>query len=311
MSRFTHASIVRGVIDIPAGLALSQESFNGEAGRAFIAELPHRAADFLSRWSLRLDGPSHYGMCALVLPVLRADGSRAALKLQYLDDETAGEPIALRTWAGEGAVRLLKYDTTTGTLLLERLDATRALTHEPDTRAATLVIARLLARLTTVSAPPELHRRLGTLTTAMLERTPAALPRIPAPSDRHLIEDCAAAVREVATEPGDRLLHWDLHYDNVLAVADATHDDRGPWLAIDPKPLAGDPGFELFPALDNRFDPDEIRWRFDAMTDVIGIDRARARAWTLGRVLQNTLWSIESGGQPAPDHLEIARRLRG
>ncbi|MEV0735146.1 aminoglycoside phosphotransferase family protein [Streptomyces sp. NPDC050549] len=295
------------MIDIPAGLAASQERFNGEAGRAFVAALPHRVADFLSRWSLRLDGPSRYGMCALVLPVLRADGTRAALKLQYLDDETTGEPIALRTWAGEGAVRLLDYDTETGTLLLERLNPTRTLTHAPDTRAATLVIARLLARLTTVSAPPELHRRLGEVAAAMLERTPAALPRLPDPSDRHLIEDCASAVREVATEPGDRLLHWDLHYDNVLAPES---EARGPWLAIDPKPLAGDPGFELFPALDNRFDPDEIRWRFDAMTDVIGVDRARARAWTLGRVLQNTLWSVEAGRPPAPDHLEIARRLR-
>lgn len=314
--------MVGAVIDIPAALVTSQERFNGAAGRAFVAELPHRAAGFLDRWSLRLDGPSMYGMCALVLPVLRADGTRAALKLQYLDEETAGEPIALRAWGGDGAVRLLEYDEGTGTLLLERLDASRALTHEPDSRAAALVIARLLARLTAVSAPPELRRRLGPLTTAMLERTPSALLRLPDPADRRLIGDCAAAVREVAAEPGDRLLHWDLHYDNVLAptepesgtttataTATAT-EDRGPWLAIDPKPLAGDPGFELFPALDNRFAPDEIRWRFDAMTDVIGLDRARARAWTLGRVLQNALWSVADGRAPAPDHLEIGRRLR-
>ncbi|MFD4878388.1 aminoglycoside phosphotransferase family protein [Streptomyces sp. NPDC058420] len=307
--------MVGAVIDIPAALVTSQERFNGAAGRAFVAELPHRAAGFLDRWSLRLDGPSMYGMCALVLPVLRADGTRAALKLQYLDEETAGEPIALRTWGGDGAVRLLEYDDGTGTLLLERLDASRALTHEPDSRAAALVIARLLARLTAVSAPPELHRRLGPLTTAMLERVPSALPHLPDPADRRLIEDCAAAVREVADEPGDRLLHWDLHYDNVLGThteteSDTDTEDRGPWLAIDPKPLAGDPGFELFPALDNRFDPDEIRWRFDAMTDVIGLDRARARAWTLGRVLQNALWSQADGRAPAPDHLEIGRRLR-
>ncbi|WP_443066913.1 aminoglycoside phosphotransferase family protein [Streptomyces sp. NBC_01261] len=304
MSRFTHASIVGGVIDIPAALLASQDRFNGAAGRAFVAELPQRAADFLDLWSLRLNGPSMYGNCALVLPVLRADGTRAALKLQYLDEETAGEPVALRTWAGDGAVELLEYDDGTGTLLLERLDASRALTHEPDSRAAALVIARLLARLTAVSAPPELRQHLGTLAAAMLERVPAALPGLPDPADRRLIEDCAAAVREVAAEPGDRLLHWDLHYDNVLAA------DRERWLAIDPKPLAGDPGFELFPALDNRFDADEIRWRFDAMTDVMGLDRARARAWTLGRVLQNALWAIEDGSRPAPDHLEIARRLR-
>lgn len=98
-------------------------------------------------------------------------------------------------------------------------------------------------------------------------------------------------------EPGDRLLHWDIHDENVLA------GDRSPWLAIDPKPLAGDPGFELWPALNSRFDPDDIRWCFDAMTDVLGLDR------TLGRLSQNALWGVE-GGRPVDDaQLETARRL--
>ena len=303
MTRFTHVGSVAGVIDIPAELIASQHKYNRAAGRAFIAALPQRATDFLDRWELRLDGPSMYGMCALVLPVLRADGTPAALKLQHLDEETAGEPLALRVWAGDGAVRLLEHDATTGTLLLERLDATRMLTHLPDSREATLVIARLLTDLTAAPAPKEM-RRLGDITTAMLDRTPGALHQIADPADRHLIEDCAAAVREVAPAPGDRLLHWDLHYDNVLAAT------RAPWLAIDPKPLSGTPAFELFPALDNRFDPAEIRWRFDAMTEVMNLDRDRARAWTLARVLQTSLWELNAGRPPVPDHLEIARQLR-
>ena len=303
MTRFTHVGSVAGVIDIPAELIASQHKYNRAAGRAFIAALPQRATDFLDRWELRLDGPSMYGMCALVLPVLRADGTPAALKLQHLDEETAGEPLALRVWAGDGAVRLLEHDATTGTLLLERLDATRMLTHLPDSREATLVIARLLTHLTAVPAP-EGMRRLGDIVTAMLEQTPRAVRQIPDPTHRRLIEDCAATVREVADQPGDRLLHWDLHYDNVLATA------RAPWLAIDPKPLAGDPAFELFPALDNRFDPAEIRWRFDAMTEVMHLDRDRSRAWTLARVLQTSLWEIRAGRPPVPDHLEIAHQLR-
>lgn len=303
MSRFTHVGRVRDVIDIPEELAATQAQYNGEAGRAFIAGLPDLAAGFLRRWDLRTDGPSMYGMCALVLPVTRrTDGTRAVLKMQLLDEETAGEPLALRTWNGDGAVRLLAHDATTGTMLLERLDAARMLTHLPDAREATLVIARLLAHLTAVPAPPGL-RRLEDLARGMLDRLPGALSRVPE-ADRHLLQDCAAALREVVAEPGDRLLHWDLHYDNVLAA------DRAPWLAIDPKPLAGHPGFELFPAIDNRFDPDEIRWRFDAMTEVLALDRTRSRAWTLARVLQNALWSIESGRAPAPHHLEIGRRLR-
>ncbi|MBD0424957.1 hydroxyurea phosphotransferase [Streptomyces sp. TRM S81-3] len=292
------------MIDVPDALAVSQAKYNGEAGRAFIDSLPALAAGFLDRWDLRLDGPSMHGWAALVLPVVRRrDGTPAVLKLQILGEETEGEPVALRLWDGDGAVRLLDHDEATGTMLLERLDPSRMLSHVEDSREAVLVIAGLLAHLTAGPAPAGL-RRLGDIAQDMLDRTPRALDRIPDPGARRLVADCAAAVREVAGEPGDRLLHWDLHYDNVLA------SDRAPWLAIDPKPLAGDPGFDLMPALDNRYDPGEVRWRFDAMTDVLGLDRERARAWTLGRVLQNCLWNVDDDDPLEEQQLEIARRLR-
>ncbi|MFI9832567.1 aminoglycoside phosphotransferase family protein [Streptomyces sp. NPDC051913] len=292
------------MIDIPDGLAAAQEKFNGAAGRAFIAGLPERAEHFLAAWELRPDGTAMHGVSALVLPVLRTDGTGAVLKLQPLDEESEGEPVALRVWDGDGAVRLLDHDAATGTMLLERLDPRRMLSYDPDSRRAVLVIARLLAHLTTAPAP-EGMRGLGDIARAMLERTPWALERIADKEARGLLAHCAAAVREVVDEPGDRLLHWDLHYDNVLGA------DRADWLAIDPKPLAGDPGFDLLPAIDNRFDPGEVRWRFDALTDVLALDRARARAWTLGRVLQNCLWEIEDGRALEPEQLEIVRRLRG
>ncbi|WP_037887957.1 aminoglycoside phosphotransferase family protein, partial [Streptomyces viridochromogenes] len=291
------------VIDIPRELAASQQRYNGEAGRAFIAELPGLTAAFLDRWGLTADGPPMHGVSALVLPVLRRDGTPAVLKLQLLDEESEGEPVALRAWDGDGAVRLLDHDEATGTMLLERLDSSRMLAHVPDVHESVLVIARLLAHLTSFAAPAGL-RRLGDIARDMLDETPWALKRIGDPGTRRIAADCAAAVREVVDEPGDRLLHWDLHDENVLAAG------RAPWVAIDPKPLAGDPGFELWPALANRFDPADVRWRFDAMTDVLGLDRARARAWTYGRLLQNLLWSVEDGDVPEEKDLEIARRLR-
>ncbi|MEU9555670.1 aminoglycoside phosphotransferase family protein [Streptomyces fumanus] len=290
------------MIDVPEALAVSQAKYNGAAGRAFVAALPGLAARYLDRWELVLDGPAMHGWAALVLPVVRADGLPAVLKLQILDDETEGEPVALARWDGDGAVRLLDHDPATGTMLLERLDSARPLGRVQDSREAVLILARLLARLTAVPAPPGL-RDLGDIARGMLERTPWALARIPDPQARRLVGDCAAALREVADEPGDRLLHWDLHYDNVLAA------DRAPWLAIDPKPLSGDPGFDLMPALDNRYDPAETRWRFDALTDVLGLDRERARAWTLGRALQNILWNLEDGDPVEREQLEIAREL--
>ncbi len=87
------------------------------------------------------------------------------LKLQILDAETEGEPVALRLWDGDGAVRLLDHDPATGTMLLERLDPTRTLAHVADSREAALVVARLLAHLTATPAPPGL-RHLGDIARA-------------------------------------------------------------------------------------------------------------------------------------------------
>ncbi|OKJ99436.1 hydroxyurea phosphotransferase [Streptomyces sp. CB03234] len=276
------------VIEVPAELARVQSEINGEEGRAFIAALPGRAERFLAEWGLRRTGPVMHGWSALVLPVVAGDGTRAALKLQLLDEESEGEAPALRAWDGRGAVRLLADDPETGTLLLERLDEGRHLSAVEDAREATRILAELMARLVAVDAPAGM-RSLGDIAAEMLDDVPEAVEALEKEDDRRLLRDCAAAVREVAGEPGDRLLHWDLHFDNVLA------SDREPWLAIDPKPLAGDPGFELLPSLFNRFDPDEVLWRFDLMTEVLGLDRERARAWTLGRVLQDSLWDVEDG----------------
>ncbi|MFD0312194.1 aminoglycoside phosphotransferase family protein [Streptomyces sp. NPDC127119] len=266
--------------------------------------LLERGGRFLERWGLRQEGAPMSGQVSVVLPVVRGDGTRAVLKLQDLDEETAGEGLALRTWGGDGVVRLLDEDAESGTLLLERLDEDRPLAGVPDVMKATSVLAELLARITAVPAPAGL-RRLDSVTADMFERLPAVTRSLAAEDDRRLLADCAAAVREVADEPGDRLLHWDLHFENILAA------DREPWLVIDPKPLAGDPCFELLPALWNRCEEGALERRFDLMTEVLGVDRERARAWTLGRVLQNSLWRVEEGGGLDEDQAGIARLLLG
>ncbi|MFI1660281.1 aminoglycoside phosphotransferase family protein [Streptomyces sp. NPDC020472] len=288
------------MIRVPEELARSQVKYNGEAGRLFVDGLPGRAEEFLGRWGLRVTGPSMHGVASLVLPVER-DGVPAALKMQLLDEESEGEPVGLRVWDGAGAVRLLDHDAATGTMLLERLDEARPLSTVADTREALGIVADLLARLVAVPAPEGL-RTLADIAAGMLAEVPEATALLGA-DDAAVLRDCAAAVREVAGEPGDRLLHWDLHFGNVLAGG------REPWLAIDPKPLAGDPGFDLLPALMDRFDPDEALWRFDLLAEVVG-DRRRAVAWTLGRVLQNGLWDVEDG-EPGldPEQVALARIL--
>ncbi|MBE1588761.1 aminoglycoside phosphotransferase family protein [Nonomuraea angiospora] len=281
-------------IKVPAALTESHVKWDGEAGRAWSAALPALAERYLEEWALRLDGEPRHGVVSLVLPVLREDGTKAALKLQPVTDENATEAPGLRTWAGDASVLLLDSDPDTGTLLLERLEADRSLSGMPDDMKALGILADLLARLVSYQAPEGL-RRLADIARAMLDDVDRAVAKLPRESDRHWMRYCAGAVGELVSEPGDRLLHWDLHYDNVLAA------EREPWLSIDPKPLAGDPGFDLLPALHNRWDDvvatgDVTRGvlrRFDLMVDRLGLDPRRAAGWTLGRVLQNALWDVK------------------
>ena len=285
--------------EIPADLVESHGKFFGAAGEPWLTALPTLAATCLDRWQLRLDGPPMCGAVAMVLPVLRADGTRAALKLQPVDEETSGEPIALRAWGGNGAVVLLEHDPDSGAMLLERLNAERALSTVHDDLAALQVIADLLARLSAVAAPAGV-RRLADVTVALLGRVPRALSLQPDPSRRRIIEDCASAVRDLVPEAGHQLLHQDLHFFNVLAPYRPDRSES--WVAIDPKPLAGDPGFELLAALHNRWEDvvatgdvrRAVRRRFDLMTATVGLDRQRATGWTLGRILQNALWDAEN-----------------
>jgi streptomycin 6-kinase len=90
----------------------------------------------------------------------------------------------------------------------------------------------------------------------------------------------------LATVPADRVLHGDLHYSNVLAA------DREPWLAISPKPVNGDPHYELAPMLWHRWSElaDNVRFGvqrgFYALIDAAGFDEDRARAWVIVRVVR-------------------------
>ncbi|GAA3950606.1 aminoglycoside phosphotransferase family protein [Actinomadura viridis] len=296
-------------IEVPAGLAEVQSRANGDAGRAWLTALPELVSTALRHWDLRRDGAVRHGMAALVLPVVRPDGAPAVLKVRFVNEESEGEGAALRIWDGNGAVRLIDEDPLTGALLLERLDADRTLSSLEDDAQALKILTEILGRLVAHPAP-EGTRRLTDIAHAMLGQVPEAVAALP--GRRPILEACAGAVAELAGEAGDRLLHWDLHYDNVLAGT------REPWLAIDPNPLAGDPGFDLMPALDNRWDdivatgdvPRAVRRRFDLMVDMLGLDRRRAAGWTLGRALQNTLWDVEDGEPDmSPVQLAIAEAL--
>ncbi len=288
------------MIVIPAQLIESHEDESPE----WLAALPAQLDEYLARWDLTQTGGFLNGAASLIVPVVRRDGTEAMLKLQPRNGESESEALALRTWSRDDVVTVLEDDPATAVLLLERLHD-QTLNAVPDHVEATRILAELMARLIVVPAPPQV-RKLADIAAEMVED--AADLELDDPVEQRLVRRYADQVRELIPESGDRLLHWDLHYGNVLA------SDRQPWLVIDPKPLAGDPAFELFQVLHNRWDDllatgnlhQAIRDRFDLMLEVTAIDRNRALAWTAGRILQNVIWDEEF----APHQLAIATALK-
>ncbi|NUR98731.1 MAG: hydroxyurea phosphotransferase [Kribbellaceae bacterium] len=288
------------MIEIPARLIRN----HSQKAPDWLDSLPGAVERYVAEWDLTVDGDVLSGEAALIVPVVRRDGTPAMLKLQSVNDESEGEALALRTWNHDDVVEVYEDDPDTSTLLLERLEP-RMLDDLPDDIEATRILAELLNPLSAVQAPPGI-RTLADIAAGMIQDAPRLIPQLEDSAERALAWRFVSMVQEVLPDPGDRLLHWDLHYYNVMAAK------RQPWLVIDPKPLAGDPGFELMPAVWNRWDDlvatgdlhQAIRNRFDLMLEVTGIERQRALAWTAGRILQNVLWFTADGDTRIEDELK-------
>ncbi len=282
-------------IIVPPSFVEARSSWAGDRALIEAEALAELGEHYLDRWDLVPDGAAMHGVASLVQPVRRADGTPAVLKLPIIDVDQPGEAAALREWAGDGAVRLYAEDPQTWVMLLERLRP-QDLTDVKDDLSAVRIICALLRRLHSRAAPPGILR-LSDVAARMIEDAPAAARKFHDPADRQALSYWANATAEMTGESGDRLLHWDLHFENVLSA------ERAPWLAIDPKPLAGSPGFDLLPALHNRWDEivatgdpvRAVRRRYDLMVDELALDPATARNWTYARLLQNAIWQAEDG----------------
>ena len=264
----------------------------GPSFAAYLDRLPQLLRDVVADWDLSYDGQPRHGRAALVVPVRTAGGSPAVLKLNLPHDEAEHEHVGLQAWHGNGTVQLLRADPRRWVLLLERLHAEEDLTPLWDLEACEIV-AGFYERLH-IPARPQL-RRLSGYVGRWTERL-AGLP-VDAPLPRRLVEQAVSLGRSFCDDADTdaRTIHGDLHYENVLA------GDRAPWLVIDPKPMAGDPHYEVAPMLWNRWDEvvasghvrDSVRRRFHTIVDVAGLDEDRARDWVVVRELHNAMWTIE------------------
>jgi len=266
-----------------------------DVGRATMFE------PYLGRWGLIADGPPMAARAGHLLPV-RYGGQAAMLKIANEEEERRGGAV-LSWWDGDGAARVLAIDGPA--LLLERAEglcslAEMARAGEDD--EACRVLCRVAGRLHTPRhkpAPPlvPLQEWFGALWPA-------------AESHGGILLRSAETARELLADPREPcVLHGDLHHGNVLDFG-----ARG-WLAIDPKALIGDRGFDyanIFtnPDLDDptrpvATEPERFARRLEVVCEAASLERKRLLQWILAWTGLSAAWYL-GDGDPADIDFRVA-----
>ena len=273
---------------------------------AWLDALPALLDEYATRWKLTL-GPPFELSYNYVAPAIRADGSRCVLKAGVPDRERRTEIAALAHYDGNGAIRLLEADADRGVALLERAEPGDMLLTLDDDDERTIIAADTMR---TLFRPPPPGVDFPTIASWSLifGRLRARFDGGTGPFPAPLFERAEA----IATDAGDGeqvLLHGDLHHGNILRAT------RLPWLAIDPKGVAGDPACEAGSLLLNPWtEPlaDIVRLiprRLDILAEYLAIDRERLAAWSLHKAVLSACWTVEDGEGPPGGALAVAEAL--
>lgn len=267
----------RASLTIPGSLAANCR--RSPRDTAWLERLPHVVDDLRSRWSLELepafDGPE--GGAAWVAPAVRADRTKAVLKVPLPHMEADHEIAGLRFWDGDPTVRLLEADDVEGAMLLERCEPGTWLRERPEPEQD-VVIAGLLRRMWRVPPDPHAFRPLSDMIDVWMEESLANEAAWPDPG---LVHEGLRTFEELSRAPGDHvLLATDLHAGNVLAA------EREPWLVIDAMPFMGDPAYDATQHLRNceeRMLTAPIA-TIERFADLLEVDAERVRRWMFARV---------------------------
>jgi streptomycin 6-kinase len=251
----------------------------------------------LVRWNLIPDGDPIVTFGARLLPV-RCNGEAAMLKIATESEERFGG-VLMAWWDGRGAARVFAMHDDA--ILLERAQGGLSLSdfaRRGRDDEATRIICDVIAELHAPRAKP--FPQLIPLSYWFRDLEPVAA------SHGGILAHSAEVARFLLEDPREvGVLHGDIHHDNILDFG-----KRG-WLAIDPKRLQGERGFDyanLFcnpdvgdPSHRIATLPDRFARRLQIVVKRSGIDRRRLLLWIIAWTGLSAAWLIGDGHSPEID----------
>ncbi|MEV6046272.1 aminoglycoside phosphotransferase family protein [Streptomyces xanthochromogenes] len=286
------------MIAMPEEFARSTVDREGDAGAAWLAELPAIVGELLERWGCVPDGDVMHGGVGVIVPVRRRNEESAVLKVSFPHPGNVHEPDAFVAWNGCGAALLHERDDGRFAMLLERVQPS-TLAEVEDGDEIARVAGRLNRRLA-IPAPPGLPR-LCEQADAWEKQLREDTEELSHPLPRQVLDAAVATVRELGRAQPDTLVHGDLHARNILRAW------REPWLAVDPKGYVGDPAYDGGTLLKSRALtlleaddlPKAVHRVLDVFTEAAELDRGRVRRWAQFHAVQAAFWGRRHGFRAA------------
>jgi streptomycin 6-kinase len=268
---------------------------------------------YLERWQLTPDGDPIVTRGSRLLPV-RAGSVPAMLKIALDAEERFGGAL-MSWWGGEGAARVFAHEEDA--LLMERAEGTcslldMALTGQDD--EASRIICNVVARLHAprLSPPPVLVPLAE-----WFQALPLAAVKYGGCREYHgesgdIFGRCiAVADRLLQAQQDVVVLHGDIHHRNILDFG------RRGWLAIDPKRVCGERGFDyanLFcnPELATVRAPGRMARQLRVVAEAAGLEEERLLQWIAAYAGLSAAWFLEDGDtESAKGDLAVAELALG
>jgi streptomycin 6-kinase len=289
------------MIWLPAEFKNTIISVHGKAGEDWLTGFDELINHCVNKWQLKLL-PAKKLSYNFVAPVVFDNGSKAILKLGIPGAGLLSEIATLKAFDGTGFCKLLDVESERGIMLLECVDPGEPLNTLLDETPSTKIIAGLIKDIQVVNPVSDysfqtaddwykdllhLHQGFGN------EQVPD-----------HLFRGAIAAYHHIKSDNQEqRLLHGDLHHENILSAG----NDR--WKVIDPKGIIAETGCELIPFLMNDLEGKHIAAgiseRINVFSEELKMDRARIIYWGIFRSVLSAYWKIEDSMPITPKDLII------